>query len=137
MTYDVSIAQDLTWVNDPTDPTNVVVCGSNLSQGIDDQLDGDVRYYAGGRVEGWSRNKDARTMSIVLRHLGASDRQQIIDWRGVPVLIRTTEGERFFVFYLDANSQRWLRTTPDDGVGTTTWDVTLSVTRVSFDETLL
>jgi hypothetical protein len=137
VTYDVSISQDLTWINDPTDPTNIVQCGSNISSGITDSLDGDVRYYAGGRVEGWSRNKDARTMQIMLRHLGAKDAQLIRDWRGIPVLIRTTEGERFFGFYLETTTQRLLRTTPDDGVGTTTWDISLTVTRVSFDETLL
>lgn len=137
MTYTVTLSSDRLWLSDPTDPSNVVVCGSTETEGTVDALDGDIRVYAGGIVEGVVRDQDMRSRTMTLVHLSAADHARVIAWRGTPLLLRTVDGERFFVFYLNVTSHKVLRTTPDDGIGTTTFDCDITFARVSFDETLL
>jgi hypothetical protein len=89
-------------------------------------------------VEGVARQQDTKVIQLTLKHLSATQRAQVIAWRGKPVLLRTVEGERTFGFYLGVTQQRLLRTTPDDGTtDTVTYDLGITFNRISFDETQL
>jgi hypothetical protein len=135
--YTTQLSTDRTWISDPMDPGGAsIVCGSR-AEAISDALDGDTYYYAGGLVEGTARPQDTRTYPVVLAHLSAAAYAQFLVWRGRTVLVRTIDGERFFGYYLSMETDRVLRTTPDDDIGTTTYDVSITFTRVSFDETLV
>jgi len=112
-----------------------VVCGTQQSQAVDTPLDGEVRHYAGNRIQGVIRDQDDKSMPLTLRHLSTTDRDQLIAWRGQVVLVRTIESERFFAVYYNVPYRRMLGTTPDDGsTDGVTYDVDLVFQKVSWNE---
>lgn len=137
MPYTITLPSDIAWLSDPANPDNIVVCGTRDTAGVADTLDGDIRVYAGGVVEGVVREQDIQTRDITLCHLTAADLAQVRAWRGTPLLLRTSDGYHAFVFYLATDHHRVMRTTPSDGIGSTTYDVDVTFTQISFDETLL
>lgn len=138
--YLAQISKYWTQITDPTQPGDLgVTCGSQMQDGAyTDTLDGDVRVFPGGLVEGIGRPDDQLTMQITFMHLSAADAAKIRAWRGKTVLIRTADGERIFAFYIQTQTTRRLRTTssPDDGTGVT-FDISTTAARVTFDETLI
>lgn len=134
--YTVTVDADRMWISDPADPSSYVQCGTRQSSPADNPLDGEVRYYAGGRAQGVVRTQDVYTRPLTLAHLSQADQEQVTAWRGKVVLVRTVEGSRFFAVYFNATVQRVLRTNPENGYEDYTFDVDVTFTRVSYDESV-
>lgn len=133
--YTISIEADRAWLVEAANPTGAaVVCGTSQTTAGSATLDGDFRYYAGGRVGVAVRDQDLRQLPLTLKHLSPAERDQIEAWRGVTLLLRTVDGAVMFCSYLSISDKRVLRTTPDDESDNVTYDVDVTFTRVSFDE---
>lgn len=139
MTYIVELEASRAWLTDPTDPGGTaIVCGTRDTDGPTSTLDGELRYFAGGLIEGIARDQDDWNSTVTLAHLSPADKDRVLQWRGRPLLWRTVDGERRFVFFVQANVKRLLRTTPEDGSGgEVTFDVQVTFGQVSVDETQL
>jgi hypothetical protein len=136
--YLVTLTSDRTWITDPFNTDNPgVICGTRTGA-LDDTTDGDIRYYPGDRVEGVARPQNAKTMALTLAHLSATQLAQIRAWQGQPVLIRRSFGETFFAMYFSVSFTPVYRTTPEDGsTDQMTYDVDITFTRITIDETLI
>lgn len=124
---------------DPAFPYNrSVSCGTvSQSGGWTEQLDGEIVYYAGGLVGAQTYEQDIVTRAITLRHLSAPDVQVLRGWRGRTILFRFADGEKLFGTYFQISVKPLYQTTPADGDlsnGNLTFDVDLSISRVSYSE---
>ena len=72
-------------------------------------LDGEVRYYAGGRARVITSAKDARTYPLTLQWLTVTDVDLLTSWRGRVLLLRDGLGRRVFgTFLAVATSDRYI-----------------------------
>lgn len=114
---------------DVTNPAVTVTAHSPERENVA-ALDGDVRYYAGGRARVVTSPKDVRTYPLTLQWLTAADVDLLMAWRGRVVLLRDGLGRRVFGTFLSvATADRYL-------VGGWASVVTLTFTEVTYDETV-
>ena len=91
-------------------------------------LDGDVRYYAGGRARVITSPRDARTYPLTLQWLTTADVDLLTSWRGRVVLLRDGLGRRVFgSFFSVSTVDRYL-------VGGWRSVATLTFTEVTYSE---
>jgi hypothetical protein len=130
--YTASLDIDRCWITLASDPSGpAVVCGTRQSSPADAVLDGELRHYAGNRVRAAVRDQDDLTLPLTLVWLSSMDKDQIVSWRGQPVLVRTMEGERFYAVYFSAPYHRALHTSTG-----TSFNIDVSFQRVTFDESV-
>lgn len=87
------------WLSDVINPTvNVHACFPDSTAKL--ALDGDVRFYAGGRSRVITTNKRVSEFPLVMSDLTADEVQQMQDWRGKTLLLRDEIGRRVFGTYL-------------------------------------
>jgi hypothetical protein len=123
----IEFAFDDVWLCDVTNPAVTVAAGSPEREQTAN-LDGDVRYYAGGRARVITSQRDARTYPLTLTQLTVADVDLLMLWRGRVVLARDGLGRRVFgTFFSVGVSDRYL-------VGGWRSTVTISLTEVTYDE---
>lgn len=94
------------WLLDPADPVNPIIAGSggdNTGGGQrsdDDSIDGDFRYYAGGRARLVVRTATPRTETFALIAIDEAQAKQIESWKGRLLLFRDSYGHRIWGAYL-------------------------------------
>lgn len=118
------------WLVDPTDPTaNPLSFGTRTSTDPALSIDGEYRQYSNGASQMVAYATQTSTVAYVLVNLDRAARIQIEQWRGKTLLLRTVDGDRWFVSYLGISPHRRLRTS--SGVR---YDVSITFSIVSYDE---
>lgn len=132
----VSLAISRCWITDPSDPTgDRVVCGSVETSPVLNPADGELQQFAGNRSRPVVRDQTAQQLPYTLVRLSPADVQQLLDWRGRVLLLRTMDGQRAFSVYFDVPYRRFIGTIPDDDPdGIVTYDADLTFNRVSYSE---
>ena len=123
----VLVAFDDVWLTDVADPT-VSVQASSPEREETAHLDGEVRFYAGGRRRVITSMSDARTYPLTLQWLTPADVDQLRSWRGRVLLLRDSLGRRVFGTFLAVEvADRYI-------VGGWRSVVTLTFTELSYTE---
>lgn len=131
----VTLDLNRAWITDPADPGGArIVCGTQAPTGATATLDGAIRHYAGNRVQAEVYDQDELQIPLTLRHLAQSELQQLLDWRGVTVLLRRPDGTRTYCTYLTVTHRIVYRTIPEDSSDTLTYDADVVFVQVSYDE---
>lgn len=130
---DIVISAKRTWITDPLSPVSAggpsVVCGSRQTTGINAQLDGNFRTYAGNRRKAVPLEEDTWAVALTLVQLTRSDVRQLVAWRGQTLLLRTYEGEVLYVAYFSNDWLRMLNTEPRE---TDDWNDVSYMTTITF-----
>lgn len=135
MAYTITMTQQLAWLANALTPSvGSIQCGTRQPQDGDYSLVGDFREYAGDRVQMVNQNVHTRSRPIVLVALTAAQLQQIVDWSGSVLCLRTADGDRIFGGYFQIADRVLYNVTMDNGATNVVYDVTLVFTRVSFAE---
>jgi len=117
------------WLCDVTNPA-VTVHAHSPEREQAANLDGDVRYYAGGRARVITSARDARTYPLTLTQLTVADVDLLTSWRGRVLLLRDGLGRRVFGTFLSvATADRYL-------VGGWRSVATLTFTELTWDESV-
>jgi hypothetical protein len=104
--YSTSVALTRCFLSDPSNPALAVIFGSSGSLGglgqrtSSDDLDGEFRQYAGGRIRLVLGVTTTRSTPITLRALTPTQARQVRRWRGALLLLRDTYGLRVYGSYL-------------------------------------
>lgn len=131
----VSLDMTRTWITLASDPDGYAIkCGSTQPSAVDVPLEGEIRYYAGGRNQAAIRDAEAKTLNYTLLHLSPADKDMLVAWRGKTVLLRTVEGEREFVVYFNCPYRRVLHSRPEDASAEVTFDAEVTFSRVTYSE---
>ena len=85
------------WITDVA--TSVSVHGSFPDRLSSDEVTGDVRSYAGGRLRSITSARTKATYPIVMQLLSDSDAALLKTWRGRVLLLRDSAGRRVFGTY--------------------------------------
>ena len=88
----VIVAFQATWITDPTTLASVQLWKTDRPES--DDLDVQVRTYAGGRRRIISTPKDTRSTPLTLRRVSAADVETLRIWRGRVLLLRDEQGWR-------------------------------------------
>ena len=86
------------WLTDVANPA-MSVHGSFSERKSDDEVAGDVRPYAGGRLRSITSARTKATYPIVVQLLSDSDAALLKAWRGRVLLLRDSAGRRVFGTY--------------------------------------
>lgn len=127
-----SVSAARAWLVDPADPTTSPLgLGTKTSTDPSLSIDGEYRQYSNGASQMVAFETQTSTVSYVLVNLTRDQRLQLEQWRGKTLLLRTVDGDRWFVSYLAISPHRRLHTT--SGIR---YDVTITFNIVSYDESV-
>lgn len=124
----VSLTFEDAWITDVA--TLVSVHASYPERTSDDEVDGEIRAYAGGRLRSITSARTKATYPIVLQLLNDTDTALLKTWRGRLLLLRDGEGRRVFGTYFARSIEDYY-----DAAGTL-HDVSLTFQELTFDESV-
>lgn len=95
------------WLN-RTDTGDAVSAQSSIGKGQQHSVDGDVSTWAGGRQRSMVVEGERSTLPITLHLLSLSTVATLRAWKGVPIQVRDTRGQRWFgtFFQVDVTERR-------------------------------
>lgn len=135
--YTTTLTLTRAWLSDPLDPAdNNLQCGTRTPSDLTDTQDGEFRPFAGNRVQLVVRELETLTRPIVFAALTPAQMQQVRDWKGKLLCLRTIDGERIFGAYLSVSEKHYYNTSVDGGATWTAYDATVTFTQVSFTESV-
>lgn len=127
-----SVSASLAWLVDPADPSTApLTFGTRTNSDPSLNVDGDYRQYSNGASQIVVYETQTSTVAYTLVGLTRDQRVQLENWRGKTLLLRTVDGDRWFVAYLGISPHRRLRTSA--GVR---YDVSITFNIVSYDESV-
>lgn len=133
--YTAIVPMTRAWLLDPSNPSTSVSCGTRTSnQPTVETLDGEFRTFAGNVIQLVTRTLNSRQYPLVFAAVTNVQRQQLVDWRGITLLLRTTEGVRMYGGYLSTSTTRYLRTSVDLGATPVAYDVSVVFETVTYVE---
>lgn len=125
----IDVVFDDVWLTDVTNPA-VSINAHSPERAAQATLDGEVRYYAGGRARSITSARDARTYPLTLTGLSVEDVDLLTSWRGRVLLLRDGLGRRVFgTFHGRDISDRYV-------VGGWRSTATLTFTELTYDESV-
>lgn len=120
-----SVDLDRAWVH-RTDDLSVYVSSFSAEWDDVEQVDGEVRAYAGGRLRVIRRATQRRTLKVTLRYVPLADIDTLRGWAGDVLMVRDKRGRKMFGTFFSSQVS--------DLKGLTYADVTLEFQQVSYTE---
>lgn len=104
----INVVFDDVFLCDVTNPV-VTVHAHSPERERSASLDGEVRYYAGGRARVITSPRDERTYPLTLQWLTVAEVDLLLSWRGRVLLLRDGLGRRVFgTFFAVPTTDRYL-----------------------------
>lgn len=129
--YTVILPMTRAWLLDPLNPTVTISCGSRAPQDTTDDIDGEIRQYAGNKAQIVTRTSTALIRPITFAALTAAQYEQISAWKGRLLLLRTVDGRRIYGGYFSIAKRRYYNATVDFGATNAIYDATANFTQVN------
>lgn len=93
-----AVVLDRVYINLVSDPTQHVAAFSSDPDDLDEML-GEVRRMANGRLRSVARAGSARTIDRTLQQVTPADVERLRSWKGQPVLFRDVMGRKVYCVY--------------------------------------
>lgn len=132
MAYTTTLSDSRSWLSDPLTPGGTTIrCGTRITAPLTETQDGELVVYAGFRTELASYDSVSGSIGVAFVGVTAAQVAQLRAWKGRTLLLRRTDGQRFYGGYLSLSAPAFLLAGPPP-----LYDVEVTFQVVTFSDTV-